>query len=159
MQIDRETSIRDDFSTFIRELHAAEGRLDLAPGVAQYVELAREAAFRAGWAAGQHWQEQVSAEAPTVRCRPLGTVRGLVDVGARGWVQPLAIIEHVGTGDWFVDPLFTISRDRSARCCIQLVVTRAGLVASGPPDRHRLCPEVDRDRLRPLVDFDPLAVG
>ena len=159
MEMNRETAIEEDFHAFMKELREAEARLEVEPGVAQYVELAREAAFKAGWTAGQRWQEGYEAEAPTVRCQAVRTVRGLVNVGDRAWVQPLAVIEHMETGECFVDPLFTISRERSARCCVQLVVTSAGLVASGPPDRHRLSPEVDRERLRPLVDFEILAVG
>ena len=153
----RQTAITRDFDTFLRELRTAGLEIDLEPGIAQYVELSREAAFRAGWACGQHWQEQHDAEAPTVQCAPLSTVRALVGVGERAWVQPLAIIEHMGTGERFVDPRFTIARQPSDRCCIELVVTRDGLVASGPADRHRLSPEIDRDRLRPLLRFEALA--
>lgn len=155
----RQTAITRDFDTFLRELRTAGLEIDLEPGIAQYVELSREAAFRAGWAFGQHFQEHHDAEAPTVRCAPLSTVRALVGIGDRAWVQPLAIIEHMGTGDLFVDPRFTIVRQPSDRCCIELVVTHDGLVASGPADRHRLSPEIDRERLRPLLRFDPLAVG
>jgi hypothetical protein len=155
----QETSIEEDLHAFMLDLRAAEARLDLPPGLAQYVELARETAFRAGWNAGQRWQEHRDAEAPTVRCRALTTVRALVDVGDRAWVQPLAIVQHMESGEFFVDPLFTIVRQPSARCCIELVVTSAGLVASGPPDRHRLSPEIDRERLRSLVGFEILTAG
>jgi hypothetical protein len=159
MQPLQETNIQESFHAFMLDLRAAEVRLDLPPGLAQYVELAREAAFRAGWTAGQRWQEHHDAEAPTVRCRALSTVRALVAVGDRAWVQPLAIVEHMDTGERFVDPLFTIARQPSERCCIELVVTAAGLVAAGPPDRHRLSPEIDRERLRPLVAFEARPTG
>ena len=141
------------------ELRAAGPRLDLEPGIAQYLELAREAAFRSGWAAGQHWHEHHDAEAPTVRCPVLKSARALVDVGARAWVEPLAIIEHMGTGELFVDPRFTIAGQPSDRCCIELVVTSEWLVASGPLDRHRLSPEIDRGRVRPLLRLEALTVG
>ena len=79
------------------------------------------------------------------------TVKTLVEVGQRAWVRPLAIVEHMKTGELFVDPRFTTAPSRSDRCCIALVVTSEGLVASGPTDRHRLCHELDRSRLRPLL--------
>ena len=154
MDIRRQIAIAKDFDAFLLELRAAGPRIDLEPGIAQYVELSREAAFRAGWACGQHWQAHHDAEAPTVQCAPLSTVRALVGIGDRAWVQPLAIIEHIDTGDLFVDPLFTISPAPSDRCCIELSVTATGLVARGPADRHRLSPEIDRERLRPLTRFD-----
>ena len=81
METHQETALTRDFNAFMLELRAAEARLDLEPDVAQYVELAREAAFRSGWRASQHWQEHHDAEAPTIRCRPLNTVRALVDIG------------------------------------------------------------------------------
>ena len=159
MATHRQSAITRDYDAFVLELRAAGPRLDLEPGIAQYVELSREAAFRAGWAAGQHWQEHHDAEAPTARCPVLKSVRALVDIGARAWVQPLAIIEHTGTGELFVDPLFTITRQPSDRCCIELMVTSEGLVATGPADLHRLCPEVDRERLRLLIAFEHPEVG
>lgn len=159
MHEQRRMAITRDFQAFIIDLKAAGPQLDLEPGLARYVELAREAAFRAGWACGQEWQERHDAEAPTVRCTAPSTVRALVEVGARAWVQPLAIIEHIGTGERFVDPRFTTTLQPSERSCIELVVTHDGLVASGPTDRHRLTPEIDRQRLRPLCRFNPLASG
>lgn len=71
-------AITRDFQAFILDMRAAGPQLDLEPGLAQYVELAREAAFRAGWACGQEWQEHHDAEAPTVRCTAPSTVRALV---------------------------------------------------------------------------------
>jgi hypothetical protein len=157
MNVQRHTAITKDFDAFLGELRAAGLQIDLEPGVAQYVDLSREAAFRAGWACGQHFQEQHDAEAPTVRCAPLSTVRALVGIGDRAWVQPLAIIEHIITGERFVDPRFTIVRQPSDSCCIELVVTSEGLIAVGPNDLHRLTHEIHTDRLRPLLRFEPLA--
>lgn len=155
----RSAATTRDYQAFLHELQSAGLRLELEPDLEEYVQLVRETAFRAGWAAGQAWQEQHHAEAPTARCTPPSTVRALASVGDRAWVQPLAIVEHMGTGERFVDPRFTITREPSDRCCIELVVTDAGLVASGPPNRHRLSPEIDRDRLRPLLRFEALTVG
>ena len=159
MESERQIAIIKDYDAFVLEMQAAEPNLDLEPGVAKYLELSRKVAFQAGWNAGQHWQEHRDAEAPTVRCSPPSTVRALVDVGDRAWVQPLAIVEHMSTGALFVDPRFTIIPRRSDRCCIELTVTAEGLVASGPADRHRLSPEIDRQRLRPVLRFDAVSLG
>jgi len=153
-------AIEEAFHAFILELRATEVGLDLPPGIAQFVELSRKAAFRAGWSSGQHWQEHHDAAASTVRApRVPSTVRALVDVGDRAWVQPFAIIEHTATGELYVDPLFTIAAAPTGRCCIELLVTPEGLVARGPANLHRLCPEIDRERLRPLARFETLTVA
>lgn len=159
MQEQRQVAMTRDFHAFMLEVRAVETKLDLEPGLLQFIELSREAAFRAGWNAGQTWQEHHDAEAPTVRVTAPTTVRALVEVGRRGWVQPLAIIEHMGTGELFVDPRFTVSHGPSDRCCIELVVTNDGLVALGPPDRHRLSAEIDGDRLRPLLRLETMTAG
>lgn len=156
MKTPQEIAIDEAFHAFILELRAAETGLDLEPGVAQFVELARETAFRSGWSASQRWQASHDAAASTVRApRVPSTVRALVDVGDRAWVQPFAIVEHLPSGEMFVDPLFTIAATPTDRCSIELVVTPGGLVALGPANLHRLCPEVDRERLRPLARFEP----
>lgn len=159
MESERRTAIIKDYDAFVLEMQAAESNLDLEPDVAKFLELSRKVAFQAGWNAGQHWQEHRDAEAPTVRCTAPRTVRTLIGIGERAWVQPLAIVEHMATGDLFVDPRFTVSPQPTDRCCIELVVTSDGLVASGPADRHRLSPEIDRERLRPLLRFDVVPVG
>jgi hypothetical protein len=152
-------AIDEAFHAFLLELRRVELPLDLEPGVAQYLELAREAAFRAGWVAGRGWQEHHDTTASTVSGRVASTVRALVDVGDRAWVQPFAVIEHIATGELFVDPRFTIAGARSEQCCLELVVTPTGLVAIGPTDRHRLSPEIDRHRLRPLARLEAPASG
>jgi hypothetical protein len=156
---EQQVAITKAFEAFMLEIRAVEAKLDVEPGVLQFVELSREAAFRAGWNARQDWQDHYDAEAPTVRVPAPTTVRALVDVGQRAWVQPLAIIEHMGTGQLFVDPRFTITRQPSDRCCMELAVTSEGLVAMGPTDRHRLSPEIDRERLRPLLRLEAVAAG
>lgn len=156
MKTQQDIATDEAFHTFILELRAAEVGLDLEPGIAQFVELARETAFRSGWSACQRWQACHDAAASTVRApRVPSTVRTLVDVGDRAWVQPFAIVEHLPSGELFVDPLFTIAATPTDRCSVELVVTPEGLVATGPANLHRLCPEIDRERLRPLARFEP----
>ena len=152
-------AITRDFRAFLDEFRSVEPPLDLEPGLLQYIALCREAAFRAGWAAGQHWQAQSDIETTPARSTMLSLVRALIRVGDRAWVQPQAIIESTQTGEMFVEPLFPISRRRSDRYCIELTLTAEGLVASGPNNRHRLSPEIDRQRLRPLAGFEVRTTG
>ena len=100
---DHEIVIDEAFRAFTLEQRRAEVGLDLEPGVAQLVALAREVAFRSGWGAAQRWQEGLDAAASTVRASVASTVHALVDLGDRAWVQPLAIIEHIPSGALFVD--------------------------------------------------------
>ena len=46
----------------------------------------------------------------------------------------------------------------SAKYCVELTVTEAALVATGPADRHRLSPAASGRSLRPLVEFETVAV-
>lgn len=154
MKTHHEIVIDEAFRAFTLEQRRAEVGLDLEPGVAQLVALAREVAFRSGWGAAQRWQEGLDAAASTVRASVASTVHALVDLGDRAWVQPLAIIEHIPSGALFVDPLFTLAASPTERCCVELRVTAAGLVATGPARSHRLCPVIDRERLRPLARFE-----
>lgn len=147
------------FDAFATDLEPLEATMELHPDLVEYLALAREVAFRAGWEARCASAESPDPAASTVRRRMVHTVRALADVGDRAWVQPLAIIEHMTTGEQFIDPMFPIAAARSARCCVALTVTDEGLVAAGPPDRHRLCPDVDRHRLQPLVGFEALVPG
>ena len=155
MNHDPQTAIDQDFAAFARETHPTEPPLDLEPEVAEYLELAREVAFRTGWDRGRAWEADRLGDAPTVRCTPRATVRALCNVGDRAWTQPLAIIEHIPTGDRFVDPRFPISLRPADDRCVELRMTEDGLVAVGPTDQHRLSHEVDRARLRPLVELHP----
>ncbi|MEX1365603.1 MAG: hypothetical protein AB1Z98_20920 [Nannocystaceae bacterium] len=159
MDHERRTAIARDLTTFKQRIEQTEPLLDLEPDIAEYIGLAREVAFRSGWDAGQTWETHRLAEAPTVPSLPRATVRMLVDIGDRAWTQPLAVIEHIPTGDRFVDPRFPIELRPSERSPVELLVTEAGLVATGPADLHRLCPEIDRDSFRPLADFRPATSG
>ena len=152
-------AITRDFRAFLDEFRSVEPPLDLEPGLLQYIALCREAAFRAGWAAGQHWQAQSDIETTPARSTMLSLVRALIRVGDRAWVQPQAIIESTQTGEMFVEPLFPISRRRTDRYCIELTLTAEGLVASGPNNRHRLGREIERQRLRPLAAFEVRTMG
>lgn len=147
------------FDAFVADLEPIEATMELMPDIVEYVGLAREAAFRAGWDAHRLHDEGTDPAASTTCGRMTPTVRALVDVGDRAWVQPLALIEHMTTGEQFVDPMFPIAAELSARCSMELTVTEAGLVAAGPPNQHRLCADVDRSRLRPLARFEVLIPG
>ncbi|MCH9683894.1 MAG: hypothetical protein K0V04_20850, partial [Deltaproteobacteria bacterium] len=127
--------------------------LDVAPDVSECIEMCREVAFRAGWAAALEWRDRELADEPTVRLPR--TARVLTTVGDRGWVEPFAIVEHTETGHCFVDPLFGIRPTSTPQHSIELVVAADGLVAIGPSDCHRLCPTIDEERLLPLVAFEP----
>ena len=163
--MDRNTNIDPDleqaYALFLADLDATESALPLPAAMAEYVALAREGAFQAGWRAHRE-AVQPGAEpeaASTVRGSTRPTVRALVDLGDHAWVHPFAVIEHAGTGECFIDPWFPLAEEESDEHCIALTVTEVGLVASGPPDCHRLSPDVARARLLPLVDFEPLPLG
>jgi hypothetical protein len=137
----RNDAITTDFHAFLDEFRSVEPPLDLEHGLVQYLALCREAAFRAGWAAGQHWQAHCGIKTTPVRSTILSMVRTLVCVGDRAWVQPQAIIEYMETGELFVDPLFPITRHPSDRYCIELTLTGSaprsivGVFARSSPSR------------------------
>ncbi len=97
----------------------------------------------------------VAANDPVPRTRTewTPTVGMISEVGDQTWVQPLAIVEHTGTGDYFIDPRFGIADMPSDVFTIEVVVTEDGLVASGPADQHRLREHVERSHFRPLAAF------
>lgn len=96
--------------------------------------------------------------APKIRETLDVTARDIVDVGDQTWVEPLAIVEDTVTGEYFVDPLFSISDLPTEHHRIELVMTEAGLAAAGPANLHRLRREVNRERFRPLVSFEVITV-
>lgn len=153
------TSLNAAYEGFLADLKQIQPGLDLPPEVADYLDVARQAAFAAGWTARGDCPPPVDPEESTVRLQKHQlAIRDLVDVGDRAWIQPHAIVEDMSTHEFFVDPMFSVSWHSSEHHCIELVVADEGLIAFGPTDRHRLAEHADRSRLRPLVGIEPRLV-
>lgn len=117
----------------------------------------REHAFEEGWYSREQLLDEEGAVAPRIKRpkpKPKPSPKPKPVDDERMWVNSMAIVEDLATGELFVDPRFPVRRAPTDRCCVELVRTSEGLVARGPPNhRPRRC-EIDRERLRPLVRFD-----
>ena len=161
------TKFIDTFTQVLDAVVTEFERLQATPLLtADVLEVLRrevQASFFAGWEARHGWGEALDSMAPmsasaaspsSADSRMGGKVGDLVEVDSLAWVEPLAIVEDVTTGERFIDPRFPLIADPSDRYCVVLMMTEEGLVAAGPDDLHRLSPVVARDQLRPLARYD-----
>ena len=168
------TKFIDTFTQVLDAVVTEFERLQATPLLtADVLEVLRrevQASFFAGWEARHGWGEALDSMGPmsaspapmstsvaspsSADSRMGGKVGDLVEVDSLAWVEPLAIVEDVTTGERFIDPRFPLIADPSDRYCVVLMMTEEGLVAAGPDDLHRLSPVVARDQLRPLARYD-----
>ena len=91
------------FIEFLAGLTPIETSLELPPPTAEFVAMAREVAFRAGWDAHRKHSSTAEPTKPILKDPIVEKVSVMVDVDDQAFVHPFAIVEDTGTGERFVE--------------------------------------------------------
>lgn len=158
MKLEHEVSMRLHRDLFIIQCtkHERAAGIDyrlIDPQLMKLMRGLREHAFEEGWYSREQLLDEGGAVAPRTK-RPTPKPKPKPVDDERMWVNTMAVVEDVTTGELFVDPRFPVRRTPTDRCCVELVMTAEGLVAKGPPNDRRRRLQIDRERLRPLARFD-----